>query len=367
MDTHAIDEWPPAAQPIWTSHSLQVAKPTSPDVEEPAMSCLPDRLIGRMDERDLEPGALAAQFTGGRLAVLVQCPGLRARLWNPLLERRDEQLPWEAPLLDIARNHHGSGQITADLGDLFYFQPGLHGYIARKIELEREQHGAIRAHPPHFEQRAERFTSSAATLAECWTIGDLLLRSLTPLGYEAPFSRIAVQRLKYQSQASDFDALSDLTRHSLGRWGRLGAKLDRSRVSARGRLQRKGPSDLYALVDQIPVVSRAGRRFNRLLDRHDAVARVAPGERVIEAAHYDHRYYTALCGERPDMTTQIFADQQWHELPVGLGELAVFPGELAERRFGLRKVLHRVLHRQGPPAPKGDERTRNVTLLLGAV
>lgn len=327
-----------------------------------------DMLIGRMDECDLEPGALAAQFRDGRLAVLVRCRDLRTRLWNPLLECRDEQLPWEAPLLDIARNHYGCGDITFDLGDLFYFQPGLHGYIARKIELERQEHGDIGAKPPHFVEGAKRFASSPSALEECWLLGERLFRALTPERRQASLLRVAVQRLKYQSAASDFDALSALTSHSLGRWGRLGAKIDLARMSARGGLKKKGPSDLYALVDQIPIFRKASRQLNRLLDRHDARARVAPGERVIEAAHYDYRYFTALCGDRPDMVTQIFANRQWHELPIGLEELAVFPGELAARRFGLAKVLHRVIHRERTPASAGqDERTRNVTLLLGAV
>ncbi|MET1756698.1 hypothetical protein ABVV53_14735 [Novosphingobium sp. RD2P27] len=333
------------------------------------MSSLADALIGRMDESDLKPGALAAQFMTGRLAVLVRCPDLRARLWSPLLERLAEQLPWEAPLLDIARNHHGCGNITSDLGDVFYFQPGLHGYIGRKIELEREEHGGVRAHPAHFVQGPKRYSSCPSSLAECWALGRSLFRAIAPAGNETTLKRIALQRLKYQNLASDFDALSDLTTHSLARWGRLGARIDRARVNARGGLKRKGPSDLYGLLDQVPGVSRAGHLLNSLFRRHDAAARTGQGERVVEAAHYDHRYFTALCGYRPEMATQVFADEQWYDLPVGLEHLVVFPGELAARDFGLKPVLHRVLHRQDLEASRSlkGERTRNVTLLLGAV
>ncbi|MEW9857031.1 hypothetical protein [Novosphingobium sp. M1R2S20] len=333
------------------------------------MNAPPAPRIGRLDEGELHPGSLAEQFMSGCLAVLVRCPDLKGRLWEPLLECRDEQLPWEAPLLDIARNHHGSGDITTDLGDLFYFQLGLHGYIARKIELERDLHGGIQACPPHFAQGPDRFSSSPSTLMECWDLADRLLEALTPEGRDPPPSRIAVQRLKYQSGVSEFDALSDLTSNSLGRWGRLGARVDRTRLTARGWLKRKGPSDLYALLNEVPLVRQIGNRLNKLLERYDAIARVAPGERVIEAAHYDHRYFSALCGNRPDMVTQIYSHGLWQDLPVGLDELAILPGELAARRFGLPKVLHRVLHRQSSSAAASptDERTRNVTLLLGAV
>src|SRR3546814_1718955 len=79
-------------------------------------------MIAELAYQELEPGSLARLFGAGCAAVLVRCPDVVAGLWRGLLEDRAEQMPWEAPLVDMARNYHGSGDITASLGDLFYFQ-----------------------------------------------------------------------------------------------------------------------------------------------------------------------------------------------------------------------------------------------------
>src|SRR3546814_4319533 len=81
-----------------------------------------------------------------------------------LLENPQEQLPWEAPLIDIARNYHGHGDITASLGDVYYFQPGHHSYIARKIELARAaEDGSLESRPSTFIQGTERFIPDPQT------------------------------------------------------------------------------------------------------------------------------------------------------------------------------------------------------------
>ena len=80
-------------------------------------------MIAEMAWEDLQPGSLARRFAEGNAAVLVHCPQLIDDLWQELLENGEELLPWQAPLVDIARNYHGCSDITASLGDLFYFQP----------------------------------------------------------------------------------------------------------------------------------------------------------------------------------------------------------------------------------------------------
>src|SRR3546814_10545760 len=86
-------------------------------------------VIVELAAEELCHGTLATVFANGAAAAVVRCNDEVRRLWAQLLENPQEQLPWEAPLIDIARNYHGHGDITASLGDVYYFQPGHHSYI----------------------------------------------------------------------------------------------------------------------------------------------------------------------------------------------------------------------------------------------
>lgn len=325
-------------------------------------------MIAEQEYQELEPGSLARLFSAGHVAVLVRCPDVLAPLWQGLLENPDEQMPWEAPLVDIARNYHGSGDITASLGDLFYFQPGHHGYIARKMALSRgQEEDPVTMHPPSFVQGRRHYAPGPALLDQCWSIGRRLMMALAPDGTPPGDMQIVVQRLKYQESAEDFDRLGALARNSLGRWGRAGCGLDERRWQAAGVLSLRGLSDLYGMLADAPGVGRLLRRLNRLLLHGDRRRDIAPDQTLIEGAHFDHRYFSALCGERSQMLTQVFADGRWIDLPIDRATLAVFPGSMATQAYGVRHVLHRVLHVEKPGQVGGrNPRTDNVTLLIGA-
>jgi hypothetical protein len=323
-------------------------------------------MIGELAYRDLAPGSLARLFGAGHAAVLVRCPDLIAGLWRDLMENPEEQMPWEAPLIDMARNYHGSGDITASLGDLFYFQPGRHGYIARKMALSRDE-GADRVmvRPSSFVQGRGRHRLHQAVLDQCWATGQRLLAALAPEGRPPAACEVVVQRLKYQEAAGDFDRLDALMRNSLGRWGRAGCALDERRWQAAGAFSPRGLSDLYGALAPVPGIGRVARALNAKLLRRDRSRDMAPGQKLIEGAHYDYRYFSALCGRRDRMVTQIFVRDSWIDLPIDLETLAVFPGSLSTRDYGVPHVMHRVLH-VGDGEDDSDPRTGNVTLLIGA-
>jgi hypothetical protein len=325
-------------------------------------------MIAELALQELESGSLARLFAAGHAAVLVHCPEIIAALWRGLLEDRAEQMPWEAPLVDIARNYHGSGDITASLGDLFYFQPGRHGYIARKMALRRvEDEDHVIARPGWFAQGTQRYTPDPALLDQCWSIGTRLMTALAPAGTLPVDFEVVVQRLKYQESGGDFDRLDSLARNSLGRWGRAGCALDDRRWQAAGMLSPRGLSDLYGMLAPIPGLGRMAQGINRMLQRRDHSRDLAPGQRLIEGAHFDHRYFSALCGQREHMLTQIFVDGQWVDLPIDRTMLAVFPGSMAMRSYGLRHVMHRVLHvEREANGQSPNPRTDNVTLLIGS-
>jgi hypothetical protein len=327
-------------------------------------------VIGEIAFDDLTPGVLAAQFVAGKAAVLVRCPDVISELWRGLMEDDEEQLPWQAPLIDIARNYHGCADITVSLGDLFYFQPGQHGYIARKIALTRQgARGTLSVRPSFFVQGDGRFATRQQILELCWSVGDRLMTAMAPPGVTLNDYSVAVQRLKYQQLATDFDQLDSLARNSLGRWGRAGFSLDQRRLEAAGPLQRKGVSDFYGMIVQIPGIRSFARGVNRFFSRRDKRSPMLPGHKLIEAAHYDHRYFSALCGQRKNIETHIFVEGAWYNLPISMDTLAILPGSIAAAKFGVPHTLHRVVHidceNEAPEHLPANGRAQNVTLLIG--
>lgn len=315
---------------------------------------------------ELQQGVLAAAFARGAVAAVLHSDGRLRRLWKRLLEDPAERLPWEAPLIDIARNHHGNSDITASLGDVYYFQPGRHGYIARKIEIDRSR-GAdkMEVRPALFRQGESRFTPSSETIADCCRAADLIALAMTPAGEDVRNYKIAVQRLKYQRDMNELGQLAELTSNSLGRWGRVGFTIDRHREELAGPLSRKGPADLMGLLMMMPVVRSVAGAANAVAGRFDRRHKLDPGDSVVEGPHCDSRFFTALCGLRENIRTEVYDGRQWQELPVGLDSVAVFPGHLAQRKYGMRPTMHRVLQ-SSATVTAGDARTTNVTLLLGA-
>lgn len=314
---------------------------------------------------ELQQGVLAAAFARGAVAAVLHSDGRLRRLWKRLLEDPAERLPWEAPLIDIARNHHGSSDITASLGDVYYFQPGRHGYIARKLEIDRSRGGGrMEVRPAQFRQGGSRFTPSSETIVDCCRAADQIALAMTPIGEDVRSYKIAIQRLKYQRDVAELGRLAEMTSNSLGRWGRIGFTIDRHREELAGPLSRKGAADLMGMLMLMPVVRNVAGAVNAFAGRFDRRHKLDPGDSVVEGPHCDSRLFTALCGLRENIRTEVYDGGQWEELPVGLDSIAVFPGYLAQRKYGLRPTMHRVL--QTSEVADGDARTTNVTLLLGA-
>lgn len=323
--------------------------------------------IFELDVEELSAGVLAAEFAKGAAAAIVRCATTSRNLWSDLMENDQEQLPWEAPLIDIARNHYGSGDITVSLGDVFYFQPEQHAYIARKMEICRCGIGGdLEIYPRSFFQGENTFSPYPQTISACWSIAESMMLGMTPKGTTSGNYKVAVQRLKYQAHWSDFTKLMGITEHSLGRWGRLGFAVDRSRQRTAGILSRKGPSDALGMLMLLPLIGKLVGALNDVVARTNPVQRIKQGYHILEKPHFDERYFSGLWGKRDTIVTEVFLDGKWLELPVNLDCIAVFPGRLASRDFGLRPTLHRVLHTgESTDDDPSDARSRNVTILLG--
>jgi len=342
------------------------AMPATPATDRAARSARTLEPIVRLASAVLLPGELFELFSTGAAAVILPVGIPLHRLWTRLVEQTDERLPWEAPLIDIARNHHGSANLSQSLGDLAYFQPGLHGYIARKIEIAEDEAGGLEATPDHFVQGTGRYDIPPQLVEDCRAITDMIMAALTPPDRPIPRYRTAVQRLKYQADLADMERLETMTGNSLARWCRLGFRIDVARGTLNPKLSRKGLSDALALLTLVPALRGLVRWIDRRFGDPTKAPPPTPGARLVESAHVDERYFSALCGTRDTVCTQIHCGGRWHDLPMDLDALVIFPGKHSTRDFGLSPALHRVVYSGRRPAKPVDPRTGNVTLLFGA-
>jgi len=310
----------------------------------------------------LQPGWLWHQFQSGVHAVTLETGQSLLKAWNELVAGGNEVLPWLAPLSDIAANHYGTADITLGVGDVFYLQPRMHGYIGRKLVIETSAGGRRRVFPATFRQGEDRVSPSPVAVEECCRIADTIMRSLSPRDGPSKDYRIALQRLKYQPSPSELNDLLDLTHNSLARWSRLGVKIDRNRGELSHRFSGRWVSDALGLLMEMPGGRAIVAGLTRMLDPE----RAAGPAKVIERAHVDERYFSAILSDRATVRTEIFANGRWHRLPVGLQRLTILPGSIASRELGIAPALHRVVYSAERRPESINPRSGNVTLLIGA-
>ncbi len=315
--------------------------------------------FARLTLDDLKPGALLDAFKGGAVAAIIECGDFVEKLWSMLLHDPEEKLPWELPLVDIARNHVRGKDLPSTLGDVFYFQPGHHSYIARKLEIARTDEPRIS--PEKFHQGDKQVSPSEELVSLCCSFVDKVMLSLRPSDATLLPYKVAVQRLKYQGEWEDYQALTELIEDSLARWGRKGYALDVLRGRVAAPFARKGVSDLAAMLMMMAGAPRASAA--------KAGRTRKPGNgreltSVYEHSHVDYRYFTALCGHRQNVRTEVLVKGKWLELPVNLDAITVYPGTLGLRGTSVAPTIHRVVHTGPSDVP--HDRSSNVTVLLGA-
>lgn len=309
---------------------------------------------------ELAPGSLRHAFTNGNVAAIVECGEFVKMLWSMLLHDPEETLPWELPLLDIARNHLRGKDLPSTLGDVFYFQPGHHSYIARKLEVERMSD--LNVLPAKFNQGEKQVSANREMVKLCCSFVDKVMLSLSLPGCPLPQYNVAIQRLKYQSEWEEFQSLVDLIEDSLGRWARKGYVLDALRSQLAAPLARKGISDVLALLKMVTGARAKGRSTQQSLRVREEP--VSSATHIYEHAHVDFRYFTALCGCRQNVRTEVLANGDWLELPVSLDAIAIYPGTIGLRDVSAAPTIHRVVHTES--SQSSSDRASNVTVLLGA-
>ena len=329
---------------------------------------------------EVVPGLLARKFREGAALAVVECRPQMARAWQTLLLSSEERLPWDTRLVDIARNHH-PGDLVGQIGDMFYFSVNRLAYIARKFELRRGRSGDVECVPEFFVQPdGRRFSIDTETRRDCWEFADRIMASMIANPATAPPFEVVVHRIKYERMLSDIEKICSLSRNAVGKWAQLGCAVDEYREDARGPLARKGVCDLFALLSLLRPIRGALRHVNGKFEPSDIVNSTDERFTLIGKPHCDGRYFSALCGDRESIRTEAWMDGRWVELPIGLDHVVVLPGLLAEKHFGIRPVMHRILHssagveprldaptsRREGPTGRSEEPVNNVTLLFGA-
>ena len=303
----------------------------------------------------------------GALAVIVDCSRVLRPIWAMLLENEAEKLPWQTTMRDMARNHHAGGDLGGHVGDMFHYTPNRIAYIARKFEITQlADSGELMTHPPFFVQDDEQYTYPREVVDTCWDLTSRIMLSLTPPGKSEASYRAAVHRLKYERDAECVQRYYALTRSAVGRWAQLGFQLDALREQTHGPLQHAGVSDIFAMLSLAGPLRRGLERINARLASNRRTA-IPADTLLIGKAHYDGRYFSAMCGDRSNISTEIFDGRRWHELPMNRDHLIVVPGLDAQSAFGIRPTLHRILHRLTQTEDTDSHAAANVTLLLGTV
>lgn len=325
-------------------------------------------MIVELDLEALQHGSLASIFFDGACAVLVRCGDAMPRMWKNLMENAGEVLPWESSLTDMARNYHGSGNITTSVGDVFYIQPGAHGYFARKLEISRSgQDGAPCATPASFWQTTGEYRIAHTTLSDCCALADRITAALVPRGRQPPQYRVALHRLKYQRCIGDYQQLAAIAANSLGRWGRLGARVDAYRQALARPLSARGLSDALSWMMIMPALRPIIVSLSRTIARCDPRSNLPDANWLVERPHVDNRFFTGLSGDRQNVRTEVFCKGAWLHLPLSRDTVAIFPGTRSERLWGLRATCHRVVLEQGHDPLPSEARTTNSTILIGAL
>ncbi|HEY9281459.1 MAG TPA: hypothetical protein VIP51_15415 [Eoetvoesiella sp.] len=324
--------------------------------------------IVQVDMSLLAPGSLADLFTTGALAVIVDCASTLHPIWSALIENKAEQLPWHGTMRDMARNHYAGADLGEHVGDMFHYTPYRIAYIARKFELMRDvSTSQLVTVPEYFFQGNERFSSPTPIFEACWTIVQNIMKWLTPPGSAASSFHAVVHRLKYEPDIQLTERHYALAKSAVGRWAQLGYEIDTLREQARGPLDHTGVSDMCAILSLVAPMRRLLDRVNTSFARSDARRALPEGARLIGKPHYDGRYFSATCGSRGHISTEIYDGKHWHELPVDRDHLVIVPGLQAKKAFGLSPTLHRIIHRSDYVECSGDQsHAPDITLLFGS-
>ncbi len=326
---------------------------------------LRDRVIVECPREEFVPGRLGERFRGGAKAVVLE-DARATDIWQRLLSPQalaaaadnGSSFPWDGTFPRMAQNHL-AGNI--DAGDMLRFTPGGIGYIARKIILSPTEDGSIDTQPIHFSHTA----IPQELLRLVWDLMTDILYSTFPAHGSLPPYRVTIEVLNYPYSFDEVEQIATLLSSSSGGFTKLGLRMDTWRAQAAGLFAIRYLRECLAAASLVPGLNALLNTLNKQMISFSN-RQVPEGHRIVGDPHYDGtKIVTALLSERETLTTEIYTDKQWVELPLSTERLAIFPSQQLDPGLGIDPTFHRILVQQHPPVEPPVK--RNITLCLTAL
>lgn len=285
-------------------------------------------------------------------------------IYDAFLENRSyDSMFWNDSIFDIGRNHIPG---NTEFGDSLRFTPGGYGHLARKIGFYVNSNtGEFVVSPDILHGRDDLSYVQREILEIAWNLAlDVQQSAATEMINPNDYA-VKIELLKYPDSAENLQQLFDLLADAAGSWTKLGQKLDRNVATASKHFNRRYLRHVYALMSLVPGVGRRVQYLNRKLS--DSPYNFIPvGKTLVGPPHTDgSRYLTLLAGNRLVISTEIFDNGRWIEIPVAQNSLSILPTNLYEKRYGLPATVHRYLIARSDPKATADN--LNVTLLIGVI
>lgn len=320
------------------------------------------KAISDIELIDLEIGELQRQFRAGtQIVCLRNCSHVHEICDFFVGNGGIGSEFWRDHIFNLAENHVTK---NFEFGDILRFEQNQYGHLARKFCFYPDaiDDGFV-IYPDFYRESDTGLSKNPEMLGKVW---DLALE-IQQCAFEEPIDprkfAVKIELLKYPNSARNLERLIDFVTDSNSRWSRLGRRIDSAVSTAGGPFSAKYARHLYGLMSVIPGFGQPLRALNEkfLKSKYHSV----PHDKVLVGPpHIDgNRYLTMLTGRRNVMTTEVFVEGTWVEIPVEPTSLSILPAKMYEQSTGIPATVHRyVIDRS-----KTIDNTPNVTLLIGVI
>ena len=318
--------------------------------------------ISDIEPNDLEAGELLSRFkAGAQVVCLRNCPQVREICEFFIGADGIGSKFWQDHVFDLAENHVPD---DFEFGDMLRFERDQLGHLARKFCFYPDPaDGNFAIHPACYGEDSTGVAGRPEMLAKVWRLALQIQQCSVVEPIDPSEYAVKIELLKYPRSAKSLKKLIDFVTDSNSRWSRLGRRIDSAVSSAGGPFSLRYVKHLYGVLSVVPGIGRLVTRLNQRFCRSSFHS--VPGDKMLVGPpHTDGgRYLSMLTGIRHAMTTEVFANGRWVEVPVEATSLSVVPTRLYEECTGVPATVHRYLINRA----EAIEVSPNVTLLIAVI